>query len=136
MHQKWSKVDRISVMNNLVYQFYESDHVLDFFTTYIAFTTVQLAYWLFYSYQMLKCSIASFFGPNSHSKNKMHLVSMQQVSNFSSVPEFDPFLALFETICFYEMNEVILAFQGVLQRFYFLLCFLLHYPVITFPWVS
>ena len=31
MHQKLSKVDHISVMDNLVYQFYESDHVLDFF---------------------------------------------------------------------------------------------------------
>ena len=36
MHQKLSKFDRISVRNNLVHQFYESDHVLD-----IAFTTVR-----------------------------------------------------------------------------------------------
>ena len=35
MHQKLSKLDRISVRNNLVYQFYEYeyDHVLDFFPT-------------------------------------------------------------------------------------------------------
>ena len=33
MHQKLSKLDRISVMNNLLHQFYESDHVLDFFPT-------------------------------------------------------------------------------------------------------
>ena len=55
MQQKLTKLDRISVMNNLVYTFYESDHVLDFFPTlthvilnhfkkslphYIAFTSV------------------------------------------------------------------------------------------------